>query len=65
MKLKKEMKKSPRFYKTIKANKSPIILDKSYGLKIDTYQKIGENLLNKRAELMKKMKNFQKIFAIY
>tara|TARA_B100001996_G_scaffold190197_1_gene145457 strand:- start:1105 stop:2550 length:1446 start_codon:yes stop_codon:yes gene_type:complete len=58
--LKKEMKKSPRFYKTIKANKSPIILDKSYGLKVDLYQKIGENLLNKRAELMKKNEKFSK-----
>ena len=58
--LKKEMKKSPRFYKTIKANKSPIILDKSYGLKVDPYKKIGENLLNKRAELMKKNEKFSK-----
>ena len=31
IKLKKEMKKSPRFYKTIKSNKAPIILDKSLG----------------------------------
>ena len=58
--LKKEMKKSPRFYKSIKANKSPIILDKSYGLNVDPYKKIGENLLNKRAELMKKNEKFSK-----
>jgi exodeoxyribonuclease-1 len=32
---KKEMRKSPRFYKTIKSNKAPIILDKSLGLKVD------------------------------
>ena len=56
--LKKEMKKSPRFYKTIKANKAPIILDKSLGMKVDPYKKIGENLLNKRAELMKKNEKF-------
>jgi exodeoxyribonuclease-1 len=56
--LKKEMKKSPRFYKTIKANKAPIILDKSLAMKIDPYEKIGENLLNKRAELMKKNEKF-------
>ena len=31
--LKKAMKKSPRFYKTIKSNKAPIILDKSLGMK--------------------------------
>ena len=51
--LKKEMKKSPRFYKTIKSNKAPIILDKSLGMKVDPYKKIGVNLINKRAELMK------------
>ena len=46
---KKEMKKSPRFYKTIKANKAPIILDKSLGMETDPYKKIGKNLLNKLA----------------
>ena len=56
--LKKAMKKSPRFYKTIKANKAPIILDKNLGMKIDPYKKIGENLLNQRAELMKKNEKF-------
>ena len=56
--LKKEMKKSPRFYKTIKSNKAPIILDKSLGLKVDPYKKIGINLLNKRAELMKSNEKF-------
>ena len=56
--LKKEMKKSPRFYKTIKSNKAPIILDKSLSLKVDPYKKIGINLLNKRAELMKSNEKF-------
>ena len=56
--LKKEMKKSPRFYKTIKSNKAPIILDKRLGMKVDPYKKIGENLLNKRAELMKTNEKF-------
>ena len=56
--LKKAMKKSPRFYKTIKSNKAPIILDKSLGLKVDPYKKIGINLLNKRAELMKSNEKF-------
>ena len=45
-------------YKTIKTNKAPIILDKSLAMKIDPYKKIGENLLNKRAELMKKNEKF-------
>ena len=51
--LKKAMKKSPRFYKTIKSNKAPIILDKGLAMKIDPYKKIDQNVLNKRAELMK------------
>ena len=41
--LKKEMKKSPRFLKTIKTNKAPIILDKILGMKVDPFKKIGEN----------------------
>ncbi len=56
--LKKEMKKSPRFYKTIKSNKAPVILDKNLALKVDPYKKIGLNLLNKRAELMKSNEKF-------
>ena len=56
--LKKEMKKSPKFYKTIKSNKAPIILDKNLALKVDPYKKIGVNLLNKRAELMKSNEKF-------
>ena len=39
--LKKEMKKSPRFYKTIKSNKAPIILDKSLSLKMILIKKLG------------------------
>ena len=30
--LKKEMKKSPKFLRTIRSNKAPIILDQSYGM---------------------------------
>ena len=56
--LKKAMKKSPRFYKTIKSNKAPIILDKGLAMKIDPYKKIDENVLNKRAELMKTNEKF-------
>jgi exodeoxyribonuclease-1 len=56
--LKKAMKKSPRFYKTIKSNKAPIILDKGLAMKIDPYKKIDQNVLNKRAELMKTNEKF-------
>ena len=64
-KLKKEMKKSPRFYKTIKSNKAPIILDKSLGLKVDPYKKIGINLLTRRAELMKSNEKFSITFILW
>ena len=56
--LKKAMKKSPRFYKTIKSNKAPNILDKTLAMKIDPYKKIDQNVLNKRAELMKTNEKF-------
>ena len=56
--LKKAMKKSPRFYKTIKSNKAPIVLDKSFGMEVDPYKKIDPNLINKRAELMKTNEKF-------
>ena len=47
--LKKEMKKSPKFLRTIRSNKAPIILDKSYGMKIEPYSKLDPNLIMKRA----------------
>ena len=56
--LKKAMKKSPRFYKTIKSNKAPIILDKSYGMKVAPYDKLDPSLINKRAELVKTNEKF-------
>ena len=51
--LKKEMKKSPKFLRTIRSNKAPIILDKSYGMKIEPYSKLDPNLIMKRAEIVK------------
>jgi exodeoxyribonuclease-1 len=56
--LKKAMKKSPRFYKTIKSNKAPIILDQSFGLKVEPYSKLDLNLIKKRAELVKSNEKF-------
>jgi len=51
--LKKEMKKTPKFLRTIRSNKAPIILDKSYGMKIEPYNKLDPNLIMKRAEIVK------------
>jgi exodeoxyribonuclease-1 len=39
--LKKEMKKSPKFLRTIRSNKAPIILDQSFGMKVEPYSKLG------------------------
>ena len=56
--LKKEMKKSPKFLRTIRSNKAPIILDKIYGMKVQPYSKLDPNLINKRAELVKTNEKF-------
>ena len=56
--LKLEMKKSPKFLRTIRSNKAPIILDKSYAMKTEPYNSIDESLLKKRAELIKNNEKF-------
>ena len=47
------MKKSPKFLRTIRSNKAPIILDKSYAMKTEPYSKLDPNLIMKRAEIVK------------
>ena len=62
--LKLEMKKSPKFLRTIRSNKAPIILDKSYAMKEEPYNAIDESLIKKRAELVKNNEKFsQKIIT--
>jgi len=56
--LKKEMKKTPKFLRTIRSNKAPIILDQSYGIKEEPYNKIDPILLKKRANLVKNDERF-------
>ena len=56
--LKKEMKKSPKFLRTIRSNKAPIILDQSFGMKVEPYSKLDSNLIKKRAELVKSNEKF-------
>ena len=63
--LKLEMKKSPKFLRTIRSNKAPIILDKSYAMKAEPYNTIDESLIKKRAELVKNNEKFsQKLITI-
>ena len=56
--LKREMKKTPKFLRTIRSNKAPIILDESYGMKVEPYNAIDPNLIKKRAELVKSNEKF-------
>ena len=56
--LKKEMNKAPKFLRTIRSNKAPIIIDASYGMKVEPYNAIGRDLLKKRAELVKSNAKF-------
>ena len=62
--LKKEMKKTPKFLRTIRSNKAPIILDKSYAMKEEPYNAIDKSLIMKRAELVKHNEKFsQKVIT--
>ncbi len=56
--LKDEMKKTPKFLRTVRSNKAPIILDASYGMKADPYSAIDPELLRRRADLIKSNEKF-------
>ncbi len=56
--LKKEMMKTPKFIRTVRTNKAAIVLDASYGMKADPYNKIDPAIIKKRAELVKSNEKF-------
>ena len=56
--LKVEMKKTPKFLRTIRSNKAPIILDASYGMKVEPYNAIGSAIIKERAKLVKNNEKF-------
>ena len=56
--LKLEMKKTPKFLRTIRSNKAPIILDQSYGMKEEPYNAMDPILIKKRADLVKNNEKF-------
>ena len=59
------MKKNPKFLRTIRHNKHPIIMNPSYGDKFEEYKSIGSAKLKARAELVRKNKEFaEKIQSI-
>ncbi len=50
--------KKQKFLKSIRSNKAPIILDKSYGMQVEPYTKIDNDLINKRAKLVNENEKF-------
>ena len=58
--LKKELDKKPKFIRTIKHKKHPIVMNPSYGMNFDNYKQIGIKKLKERAKLMRKNKEFAK-----
>ena len=56
--LKVEMKKTPKFLRTIRSNKAPIILDASYGMKVEPYNAIDPAIIKERAKLVKNNEKF-------
>jgi len=63
--LKLEMKKSPKFLRTIRSNKAPIILHADFGMKVEPYNAISSKILQERADLVINNKKFgEKISTI-
>lgn len=56
--LKKEISKTPRFIRTIRSNKAPVLLHSDYASRTEPYNVIHKELLVKRAKLIKQNKNF-------
>ncbi len=56
--LKVEMKKTPKFLRTIRSNKAPIILEAKYGMKEEPYNAIDSELIKKRAQLIRDNEKF-------
>ncbi len=56
--LKVEMKKSPKFLRTIRSNKAPIIVDAKYGMKAEPYSVMDKSLISKRADIVKNNEKF-------
>ena len=56
--LKMEMKKTPKFLRTIRSNKAPIIIDAAYGMKVEPYNVIDPSLIKQRAKLVKNNEKF-------
>ena len=56
--LKLEMKKTPKFLRTIRSNKAAIIMDAKYGIKVEPYNTIDPMLIKSRAKLVRENEKF-------
>ncbi len=56
--LKNEMKKTPKFLRTVRSNKAPIILDPNYGMNVEPYNVIDPKVIKERAEMIKSNEKF-------
>ena len=56
--LKAEMSKTPKFLRTIRSNKAPIILEAEYGMKAEPYKSMDPNLIKHRAKLIRENEIF-------
>jgi len=57
------MKKQPKFIRTLRHNKHPVIMNPIYGNKFDEYKLIGTNKLEMRAKMVKNHKEFAERIA--
>ena len=59
------MKQNPKFIRTVRHNKHPIIMNPSYSLEFDEYKTIGLEILSARAKIIRESKEFaEKITSI-
>ncbi|MDB9799510.1 exodeoxyribonuclease I [Pelagibacteraceae bacterium] len=58
------MKKNPKFIRTVRHNKHPIIMNPSYGNEFDEYKMIGNDKLMERAKLIRNNEDFSKKIII-
>ena len=56
--LKKEIKKTPKFIRTIRSNKAPVLLHSDYASKAEPYSAMTKEQLLKRAKIVKGNKDF-------
>ena len=62
--LKEAMSKKPKFIRTIRHNKHPVIMNPSYAMQLDEYKVLGPQKLKERANKIKENKEFAEKVAI-